>query len=59
MADHLRDVGCPTEVRHSIDGWATKGEAVGYGKRYGLPIKREWPGKAVAPNNSDSGTTHG
>ncbi|OXI21862.1 MULTISPECIES: DUF6538 domain-containing protein [Burkholderia] len=59
MADRLRDVGCPTEVRHSIGGWATKGEAAGYGKGYSLPIKREWLGKTIAPNSSDSGTTHG
>lgn len=46
MADRLRDVGCPTEVRHSIGGWATQGESAGYGK-YTLRIKREWLSKAV------------
>lgn len=24
MADRLREIECPTEVRHSIDGWVAK-----------------------------------
>ncbi|MFM0347661.1 phage integrase [Paraburkholderia sp. RL17-347-BIC-D] len=48
MADRLREVACPTEVRHSIGGWAIKGEAAGYGKGYSLRIKRQWLEKVVA-----------
>jgi len=32
MADRLRDVGCPQEVREAIGGWATRGIAAQYGK---------------------------
>ncbi|MDR5731275.1 tyrosine-type recombinase/integrase [Caballeronia sp. LZ025] len=52
MADRLREVNCPPEVRHAIGGWATQGEAAQYGKGYGLSIKREWLDKAI---NSPTG----
>ncbi|WP_427311026.1 phage integrase [Cupriavidus sp. H39] len=45
MADRLREVHCPEEVRHSIGGWATRGEAARYGKGYSLLVKREWLSK--------------
>ena len=47
MADRLREVGCPAEVRKSIGGWAIDGEAAEYGKGYSLRIKQEWLGKAI------------
>jgi integrase len=48
MADRLREVGCPVEIRHAIGGWAVKGEAAGYGKGYSLRIKKAWLEKTIA-----------
>jgi integrase len=47
MADRLRDVGCPQEVREAIGGWATKGIAAQYGKGYSLRIMADWLGKVT------------
>jgi len=47
MADRLRDVGCPQEVRETIGGWATKGIAAQYGRGYTLRVMAEWLGKTV------------
>lgn len=45
MADRLRDVGCPQEVRETIGGWTTKGIAAQYGKGYSLKIMQGWLAK--------------
>lgn len=47
MADRLRDVGCPQEVREAIGGWATRGIAATYGKGYSLRVMSDWLGKVV------------
>jgi len=47
MADRLRDVGCPQEVREAIGGWATRGIAAQYGKGYSLKVMDEWLGRAT------------
>jgi integrase len=48
MADRLRDVGCPQEVREAIGGWATRGIAAQYGKGYSLRVMSDWLGKVAA-----------
>lgn len=47
MADRLRDVGCPQEVREAIGGWATRGIAAQYGKGYSLKVMSDWLGKVA------------
>lgn len=42
MADRLRDVQCPQDIRHSIGGWALRGVGEHYGKGYGLRVMAEW-----------------
>lgn len=42
MADRLRDVQCPADVRLAIGGWTVKGEGEGYGKGYTLKVMAEW-----------------
>ncbi len=42
MADRLRNVQCPADLRLKIGGWMVKGEGEGYGDGYALQIKREW-----------------
>ena len=48
MADRLRDVQCPADVRLAIGGWTVKGEGEGYGKGYTLRVKAQWMRKVVA-----------
>lgn len=47
MADRLRDVGCPQDVREAIGGWSTRGIAAQYGKGYSLRVMSDWLGKVV------------
>lgn len=47
MADRLRDVGCPQEVREAIGGWSSKGIAATYGKGYSLRVMSDWLGKVT------------
>lgn len=47
MADRLREVGCPEDIRKSIGGWAGDGVASKYGDGYSLRMKLEWLGKVV------------
>lgn len=42
IADRLRNVGCPIEVRYAIEGHALGGVGAGYGFGHGLPIMQEW-----------------
>jgi integrase len=45
MADRLRNVQCPADVRFAIGGWARPGVGEGYGKGYRLEVKAEWLSK--------------
>ncbi|KAF1062902.1 DUF6538 domain-containing protein [Burkholderia gladioli] len=47
MADRLRDVQCPEDIRFAIGGWATKAVGAKYGSGYGLKVKAEWLAKVV------------
>ena len=42
MADRLREVQCPREIRFAIDGHATGAVGDDYGTGYGLRVKAEW-----------------
>nr|WP_221893401.1 DUF6538 domain-containing protein [Pusillimonas minor] len=42
MADRLRDVQCPEDIRFAIGGWASKGIGSKYGKGYTLRVMQEW-----------------
>ena len=42
MADRLRDVQCPEDIRFAIGGWATTAVGNKYGRGYGLEVKAEW-----------------
>lgn len=48
MADRLRDVQCPADVRLAIGGWTVKGEGEGYGKGYTLRVMAGWLRKVAA-----------
>nr|WP_249170878.1 tyrosine-type recombinase/integrase [Burkholderia vietnamiensis] len=47
MADRLRDVQCPEDIRFAIGGWATKAVGAKYGSGYGLKVKAEWLAKVI------------
>lgn len=47
MADRLRDVLCPADIRKRIGGWKVEGEAEGYGKGYTLARMKEQLDKVV------------
>lgn len=47
MADRLRDVLCPEDIRKRIGGWKVEGEAEGYGKGYTLARMKEQLDKVV------------
>ncbi|CAB5511094.1 Tyrosine recombinase XerC [Achromobacter anxifer] len=47
MADRLRDVQCPEDIRFAIGGWASKGIGSKYGKGYTLRVMAEWLSKVV------------
>lgn len=42
MADRLREVQCPEDVRKSIGGWASADVASRYGNGYSLQVMRDW-----------------
>lgn len=42
MADRLREVQCPEDIRKSIGGWASADVASRYGKGYSLQVMQEW-----------------
>ncbi|AIU28656.1 recombinase [Pandoraea pnomenusa] len=48
MADRLRDVQCPEDIRQAIGGWATRDIASKYGKGYSLKVMAEWLAKVRA-----------
>lgn len=47
MADRLRNVQCPADIRLAIGEWMAKGVGEGYGDGYELRIKAEWLAKAM------------
>ena len=42
MADRLRNVQCPADVRLAIGGWIRPGEGENYGDGYALKLKQKW-----------------
>jgi integrase len=48
MADRLREVQCPADIRLAIGGWKVSGVGEGYGDGYTLRVRREWLDK-VSP----------
>ena len=50
MADRLRNVGCPKEIRYAIDGHASQDVGDDYGSGHGLPILADWLGKVALTN---------
>lgn len=50
IADRLREVQCPADVRLAIGGWTVKGDGEDYGDGYSLRIKAEWLNKVLSPN---------
>lgn len=47
LADRLREVQCPADVRLAIGGWTVRGVGEGYGQGYTLRIMAEWLSKAT------------
>lgn len=48
MADRLREVQCPKEIRYAIDGHARQDEGDEYGSTgHGMRVKSEWLGKVA------------
>lgn len=47
MADRLRNVQCPADIRLRIGGWVVKGEGENYGDGYTLKVREEWLQKVV------------
>lgn len=47
MADRLREVQCPEDIRFAIGGWASKDIGSKYGKGYSLRVMAEWLAKVV------------
>jgi integrase len=47
IADRLRDVQCPADVRFAIGGWAVKGVGESYGQGYTLKKMAEWLMKVI------------
>lgn len=57
MADRLRDVQCPEDVRFAIGGWATTAVGNKYGRGYGLEVKSVWLSRIewkAKPTNRDA-----
>ena len=42
LRDRLRAIECPPDIADAIGGWTTVGVGQGYGKGYGLALKRKW-----------------
>ncbi|MBC3483932.1 tyrosine-type recombinase/integrase [Pseudomonas sp. SWRI77] len=53
MADRLREVQCPEDIRKSIGGWASADVASRYGKGYSLQVMQEWL-ERVTPQTTGS-----
>lgn len=47
MADRLREVQCPADIRKMIGGWDVPGRAEIYGQGYSLAVMKEWLDKVV------------
>ncbi|UZN50775.1 hypothetical protein KZ686_00165 [Cupriavidus cauae] len=47
MADRLREVQCPEDIRFAIGGWASKDIGSKYGKGYSLRVMAEWLAKVA------------
>lgn len=47
MADRLRAVQCPKDIRYAIDGHAAQDVGDTYGTGYGLQVKAEWLAKVA------------
>ncbi|PLY61380.1 Tyrosine recombinase XerC [Herbaspirillum sp. BH-1] len=47
VADRLRDVQCPEDIRYAIGGWALQEVGAKYGTGYGLSVKAEWLSKII------------
>ncbi|MDO8385933.1 MAG: tyrosine-type recombinase/integrase [Polaromonas sp.] len=47
MADRLRDVQCPKDIRYAIDGHAAQDVGDDYGTGFGLKVKAGWLSKIV------------
>ena len=49
LRDRLRAVECPPDIADAIGGWTTVGVGQGYGKGYGLAVKRKWLRQFASP----------
>ena len=47
MADRLREVQCPEDIRLLIGGWKVEGEGANYGEGYSLRVMKEWLERTV------------
>lgn len=54
MADRLRDVQCPADIRLRIGGWNVTGEGENYGDGYTLKVREEWLLKVVKQSTLDA-----
>ena len=50
LRDRLRAVECPADIADAIGGWTTVGVGEGYGKGYGLAVKKKWMLQLVLPH---------
>ena len=50
LRDRLRAVECPADIADAIGGWTTVGVGEGYGKGYGLAVKKKWILQLVSPH---------
>ena len=50
LRDRLRAVECPADIADAIGGWTTVGVGEGYGKGYGLAVKKKWMLQLVSPH---------
>ena len=55
MADRLREVGCPEEIRKQVGGWARDDLSAKYGDGYSLKVMHEWLRKVVVDSDDASG----
>lgn len=49
MADRLKAIQCPKDIRYAIDGHAAQDVGDTYGTGYGLKVKAEWLERVVLP----------
>ena len=55
MADRLRNVGCPKDIRYAIDGHAAQDVGDNYGVGHGLPIMASWLDKVALSDIEKTG----